>query len=185
MECRLSRSSGPWSCQIKIRWEYDAAGSRRSDVDEVNFGDRLHDKRAVELALRQAQAAVLNRDTGVPLEAFLQMDERALKARAAIKAPSGPAPFSRNVVCVELAGPELTDLSFVDLPGERPSTLFRVSLAETPPGIVQNAEDDVVQLVEDLVKSYISGDKSLILVTLPVSGERPRLTSSSQILTLP
>ena len=132
MECRLSRSSGSWSCQIKIRWEYNATGSRRSDVEEVNFGDRLHDKRAVELALRQAQAAVLNRDAGVPLEAFLQMDERALKARAAVKGSGGPAPFSRNVVCVELAGPELTDLSFVDLPGERPSPPFDTSLAEPP-----------------------------------------------------
>ena len=37
------------------------------------------------------------------------------------------------------------------------------------PGIVQNADQDVVLLVEDLVKSYISGT-SLILVTLPMSG---------------
>ena len=37
-------------------------------------------------------------------------------------------------------------------------------------GIVQNAEPEVVQLVEDLVTSYVKGN-CLILVTLPMSGK--------------
>ena len=37
------------------------------------------------------------------------------------------------------------------------------------PGIVQNAEPEIVQLVEDLVTSHVQGN-SLILVTLPMSG---------------
>ena len=28
--------------------------------------------------------------------------------------------FSKNVVCITLAGPDFTNLTFVDLPGERP-----------------------------------------------------------------
>ena len=35
---------------------------------------------------------------------------------------------------------------------------------------MQNAEDEVIKLVEDLVSSYIAGEKSVILVTLPMSG---------------
>jgi hypothetical protein len=31
--------------------------------------------------------------------------------------PGKPLLFSRNVVCVDLEGPDLTDLSFIDLPG--------------------------------------------------------------------
>ena len=37
-------------------------------------------------------------------------------------------------------------------------------------GIVQNAEDEVVRLVEDLVTAYVKGN-CLILVALPMSGE--------------
>ena len=112
MECRLSRADGPWSCQIKIRWEYDGA-RRRATVEEVPFGPRLSRKEDVELMLRRAQAAVLGQ--GSPLHGFLKMS--ADDARAAAK--ESKAQFSRNVVCVELSGPELTDLSFVDLPGGR------------------------------------------------------------------
>jgi hypothetical protein len=37
-------------------------------------------------------------------------------------------------------------------------------------GLIQNATDEVVSRVEDLVVSYVKGD-SLILVTLPMTGE--------------
>ncbi|KAI1791428.1 P-loop containing nucleoside triphosphate hydrolase protein [Ganoderma leucocontextum] len=148
MECRLSHAPGEWSCQIKIRWEYDEDDKRFEEVDEVEFGSLLTNKAQVELMLRRAQAAVLN--PHVSDEKFVDMSEEKLKAPK--MEGRKPLLFSRNVVCIELAGPDLVDLSFVDLPG-----------------IVQNAEADIVQLVEDLVKSYIQGT-SLILVTLPMSG---------------
>ncbi|KAI0706855.1 P-loop containing nucleoside triphosphate hydrolase protein [Cerioporus squamosus] len=136
MECRLAHSSEGWSCQIKIRWEYD--DNKRLDEDDV------------EPMLRRAQAAVLNPDDEP--SKFLSLSEEEVKSGKGLKGPKSLL-FSRNVVCVELKGPELADLSFVDLPG-----------------IVQNAEADVVQLVEDLVRSYIEGN-SLILVTLPMSDD--------------
>ena len=37
------------------------------------------------------------------------------------------------------------------------------------PGLIQNAEPDVVQLVEDMVISHIGGN-SLILIALPMTG---------------
>lgn len=150
MECRLAHSSGDWSCQIKIRWEYTDNNSQRcEEVEEVNFGPLLTDKKDVEPMLRRAQAAVLLPE--LPLTTFETMTDEELKSG---RRSNGKKPllFSRNVVCIELIGPELADLSFVDLPG-----------------IVQNADAEIVQLVEGLVDSYIKGN-SLILVTLPMSG---------------
>ncbi|PIL30975.1 transporter [Ganoderma sinense ZZ0214-1] len=141
--------SRPWSCQIKIRWEFLDASRRRPEVEEVHFGPRILDKFKVELILRRAQAAVLNPSR--PLSEFLQMDE---KDQRLTTKENNQYQFSRNVVCVELMGPDLGDLSFVDLPG-----------------IVQNADDEVIKLVEDLVNSYIAGEKSVILVTLPMSDD--------------
>ncbi|KAI0743151.1 P-loop containing nucleoside triphosphate hydrolase protein [Daedaleopsis nitida] len=151
MECRLAHSPGEWSCQIKIRWEYKSDNKeRREEVEEVDFGPLLTDKGDVEPMLRRAQAAVLNPD--VPCATFANMSDAQFQAGAHTKGKKQLL-FSRNIVCIELTGPDLADLSFVDLPG-----------------IVQNAEAEVVQLVEDLVKSYIHGN-SLILVTLPMSDD--------------
>ncbi|KAI0698694.1 P-loop containing nucleoside triphosphate hydrolase protein [Earliella scabrosa] len=151
MECRLSNTSEAWSCQISIRWEYDGDGKRADEVSEVVFGDVLLNKDDVEPMLRRAQAAILN--PTIPLSRFLDADIDTVRAGGVKVLGSKPLAFSRNVICVDLAGPELVDLSFVDLPG-----------------IVQNADQEVVQLVEDLVTSYVEGN-CLILVTLPMSDD--------------
>ncbi len=101
MECRLTHSTDAWSCQISIRKEYDDEGKKLTDVNEVRFGERITKKEDVEPMLRRAQAGVLLGDTSLgDLKSSVKGDR-----------------FSRNVVCVDLAGPDLTDLSFVDLPG--------------------------------------------------------------------
>ena len=61
MECRLAHSTEGWSCQIKIRWEYEG-NKRLEEVEEEDFGPLLTDKGDVEPMLRRAQAAVLNPD---------------------------------------------------------------------------------------------------------------------------
>ncbi|KAH7928503.1 hypothetical protein BV22DRAFT_199383 [Leucogyrophana mollusca] len=146
MECRMSSSERPWSCQISIRWEYDELGNLLKDVSEVPFGNIIKDKADVELTLRCAQAAVLN--PSVSATQFQGMKAEELK-----RFKGKPLPFSRNVVCVDLEGPDLTDLSFIDLPG-----------------IIQNAEPDIVNLVEDLVVSHIKGN-TIILVALPMTDD--------------
>lgn len=110
MECRLSSSSGPWSCQVSIRWEFDEQGKPADDVFEVIFGSTITEKADVELRIRQAQAAVLNMT--IAEQDFLTKTEVELK-----EGLRGALPFSKNVVCVDLEGPNLTDLSFIDLPG--------------------------------------------------------------------
>ncbi|PIL25642.1 transporter [Ganoderma sinense ZZ0214-1] len=140
MECRLANFSEPWSCQIHIRWEFGDDGQRLEEVSEVPFGPRLTDKTEIESMLRRAQAAILN--PAIPLSHFLESDLEIIKVSGVrLTGTLKPLPFSRNVICVDLAGPELIDLSFVDLPG-----------------IVQNAEPQVVQLVEDLVISHVGDD---------------------------
>ncbi|KAJ8474633.1 hypothetical protein ONZ51_g7084 [Trametes cubensis] len=134
-----------WTCQIKIRYEYDENGKQLDEVAEVDFGPLITEKTRVEDMLRRAQAAVLRPDLD-PATFLGSEPGHQLPGKKPLK-------FSKNVVCVELAGPDLADLSFVDLPG-----------------IVQNADDETVQLVEDMVTSHIKGN-SLILVTLPMSDD--------------
>ncbi|KAK1234389.1 hypothetical protein PQX77_002427 [Marasmius sp. AFHP31] len=149
MECRLSSSSGDWCCRIYIRTEYNAGGKSLDEVKEVPFGRSITDKSKVEDAIRKAQFAVLN--PGVKHEAILSSDVGNLPSLVSGKSP---LPFSRNVVCIDLEGPDLTDLSFVDLPG-----------------IIQNApQESMITLVEDMVLSHIEGN-CLILVALPMTDD--------------
>lgn len=114
MECRLTYAPDDWSCQIKIRWEYDEDDDRYDEVSEEDFGPLLRDKAQVEPMLRRAQAAVLN--PHLPWDVFEEMSDEELRAPKI--GDKSPLLFSRNVVCVELSGPDLVDLSFVDLPGK-------------------------------------------------------------------
>ncbi|KDQ60443.1 hypothetical protein JAAARDRAFT_125646, partial [Jaapia argillacea MUCL 33604] len=151
MECRMSSSTQPWSCKIYIRWEFGTDGKRRDEARELEglFCGPITDKSQVEIALRRAQAAVLHPD--LPCQSFLSLSIDALKDLPSTIAGCGKPPaFSKNTVCVELAGPVLADLSFIDLPG-----------------LVSNAEDGVPEMIEELVVSHMKGN-SLILVALPL-----------------
>ncbi|RPD70203.1 hypothetical protein L226DRAFT_574923 [Lentinus tigrinus ALCF2SS1-7] len=147
IECRLAPAPD-WSCQISIRWEFDEHNKRLNDVREVPFGTRITEKSDVESMLRRAQVAVLDQKTAT--DHFLTMDDESLKCLLHSKQV---ARFSRNVVCVALSGPGLANLSFIDLPG-----------------IIHNATDDVVEMVRDLIRSYLQGN-SLILVVLTMSDD--------------
>ncbi|KAJ6614595.1 P-loop containing nucleoside triphosphate hydrolase protein [Mycena sp. CBHHK59/15] len=148
MECRLSSSTNPWSCRISIRFEFDEFGRQLQTVAEQRFSETITDKNQVEMALRRAQLAVLNPSVG--FAEILAMSAEALRDGIPDKQP---LLFSRNVVCVDLEGPDLTDLYFLDLPG-----------------IIQNAEPEIVQLVEEMVVSHIRGN-CLILVALPMTDD--------------
>ncbi|KAI0681580.1 P-loop containing nucleoside triphosphate hydrolase protein [Earliella scabrosa] len=153
MEIRLTRSaaSDSWSGQISIRYEYEASGSKRKDVKEVLFGPRIVKKEDMEPMLRRAQAAVLHPHLDV--SQFVTMSDDELRRLAAPKT----ALFSKNVVCIDLSGPDLVDLSFVDLPGI-------IHYLENDP------EGRYVRLVKDLVQSYLVGN-SLILVTIAMNDD--------------
>ncbi|KAJ3981520.1 P-loop containing nucleoside triphosphate hydrolase protein [Lentinula detonsa] len=147
MECRLLSSTNDWNCRISIRNEFDCDGNRLREVAEKIFIEKITKKSEVELALRKAQFAVLNPE--ISWTSILAASAEELKTMGNAKY----VPFSQNVVCVDLEGPELTDLSFIDLPG-----------------LIQNAEPEVVQLVEDMVVSHIRGN-CIILVAVPMTDD--------------
>lgn len=116
MEIRLSSSNGAWTCRISLRWEYDEHRKPLTQHKEVPFGDPFSDKSQLELMLRRAQTAVLNQNYDPSY--FLDKEGETLK----LLAKGAKQSFSRNVVCVDINGPGLPDLSFIDLPGTSTST---------------------------------------------------------------
>lgn len=122
MECRLASSDTAWSCQVYIRWEFDTlAGKRKDEVQEIPFGPLITQKAHVELALRRAQCAVLN-----PKIDPAHFEEMTVED---IRGVTNALAFSQNTVCMDLSGPELTDLAFVDLPGKLYTGLSMMEVA--------------------------------------------------------
>jgi hypothetical protein len=70
------------------------------------------DQNMLEERIFRAQRAILN--PSIPTQTFLEggID------------PSAPneLTFSSNIVCLEITGPDYSDISFVDLPGPSPKT---------------------------------------------------------------
>lgn len=129
MEIRLSSSTGPWSCKISIRYEFDGEGQRLADVLEVPCFSSSIPKSGVEHAIRVAQTIVL--DPVLALEGdelflFLLNPELLLLLSTLKNTTPKGLQFSRNIICVDLEGPELPDLSFIDLPGKFISVGFEV-----------------------------------------------------------
>ncbi|KAJ7140089.1 P-loop containing nucleoside triphosphate hydrolase protein [Mycena crocata] len=148
MECSMSSSADRWSCKISLRFDYNSRGSK-IETKTHSFGQTITDKATVELWLRRAQAAILS--PHLPIQDFCTKTEHELR---------NPPPdaerlqFSKNAVLVDLRDPEITDLSFVDLPG-----------------LIQNENPDVIEVVRDLAVSRIDSENTLILVTIPMSDD--------------
>ena len=114
MECSMSSNADAWSCQITLRRSVDADGHDLATAERVPFGPLLTDKESVEMWLRRAQAAILS--------PHMEHDEFYGKTledlQEAMRNDQNVLPFSKNVIQVEVKDPELTDLSFIDLPGK-------------------------------------------------------------------
>ncbi|TCD68939.1 hypothetical protein EIP91_009329 [Steccherinum ochraceum] len=148
IECRLTNSSDPWVARVSIRTEYDSQGTRLNDIHEVSFGDDIVNAQDVELRLRQAQALVLSASRHPDKLEFLSKSADDLR-----NLTHATHQFSRNVVCIDISGPELANLDFVDLPG-----------------LIQNASTEIVSYIENMVSSHIQGN-SLILIAIPMSDD--------------
>src|SRR5271170_3044692 len=114
MEVVLTSADGQdvrWSCQISLRFMYDGAGKALDDPQVIKFGERLYDPTDVERRLKRAQDAILqlpHEGQDHDLATYLQEDD--------IVSPKTVG-FSRNVVRLDVAGPDLVDVTFIDLPG--------------------------------------------------------------------
>ncbi|KIY48903.1 hypothetical protein FISHEDRAFT_58621 [Fistulina hepatica ATCC 64428] len=172
MECTMSSGGESWSCQISLRYDHDSEGIALLEPRTEEFGPRLTTQADVELWLRRAQAAILSPHWSK--EYFY--NKEAIDIRPGLD--SQRLPFSKNAVVMHLQDPSFTDLSFVDLPG-----------------LIQNAEQNMINLVKDLVVALIKGDNTIILVTsdewrqcvwlarpIPrASGQSPDTVSEGQI----
>ncbi|PBK68045.1 hypothetical protein ARMSODRAFT_292786 [Armillaria solidipes] len=151
MECTMLSSSSTWSCTIYLNIKYGTDGSELAIPDKFRFGPVITDKDAVEIWIRRAQAAILGRHR--TKEDFSNMTAEELRSLATTD--SQMLPFSKNIVQVELRDPQLTDLSFVDLPG-----------------IIHNADEETIKLINDLVISYIEeSENTIVLITIPMSDD--------------
>ncbi|KIM37374.1 hypothetical protein M413DRAFT_448441 [Hebeloma cylindrosporum] len=149
MECNMSSNAQSWSCTIEIRYEYNSAGETQAHVLE-SFGPVIENKSHVELWIRRAQAAVLSPHR--PRSDFLAMTESEIRENA--KTDTSILPFSKNVVQVSVKDPAATDLSFVDLPG-----------------LIQNAEEDLINMVRSLVENYVSKTNTIVVIAMPMSDD--------------
>lgn len=107
MEIRLQRARS-WSCQVVLRFHADDEGNPLDEVLEVPFGETMFDKDYVRERIRRAQIAILHDSRTVTC--FLENEEQTLDAP--------PLSFSFNCVCIRVAGPDIPDLYFYDLPGQ-------------------------------------------------------------------
>lgn len=97
----------------------------------------------MEDRIRRAQRAILNPSK----------DPKSFLDTTATPPPGYETSFSRNYVSLEIKGRELADLSFVDLPG------LIASVGQTG-----HAHD--IDLVKNLVTSYIEKPSCVILLTV-------------------
>jgi hypothetical protein len=100
------RADPQWRCQIWLDLEFDQDGSPL-DLPERwrRFGSEILRPEHVHERILRAQAAILH---------YPNMDpDHFLKPDADLNGEG----FSHNAICLEIEGPKVESLSFVDLPG--------------------------------------------------------------------
>jgi len=142
IECRLTRGDGPWSCQVFLRRVTASNGISVSDLPKESFGDLITDKELLEDRISRAQLAILNPSR--PANTFLDSDTVA---------GTNELTFSPNIVCLEITGPDYSEISFVDLPG----LIHNVGTSGNRANI---------KLIQNLASSYVSKKNSIILMTI-------------------
>ena len=110
----MSSNAETWSCQITLRCSVDAKGQSFTTPERTLFSPPIRDKQSVELWLRRAQAAILS--PHIDHDNFTS--KTLAELQEAMRNDQDVLPFSKNVIELEVKDPELTDLSFIDLPGE-------------------------------------------------------------------
>lgn len=124
MECRLVKRPGvSWHCQVFLRIETDRYSRQVRDIKETPFGGIIRSTQALEVMLRRAQLAILN--PSVNPRRFVKFDVSTLSDGIPPLGSEEQMAFSANVVCVTVWGPDVPDLSFIDLPGVHKPSSFR------------------------------------------------------------
>ncbi|KIL62474.1 hypothetical protein M378DRAFT_199179 [Amanita muscaria Koide BX008] len=142
-ECRLSFSEKPWECIPSLRFTTDVKGQPLGQARNVPFGSPIYERSKVEERIRRAQRAILNPSRS-PDEFLHETGEDDTRPELT---------FSTNCVTLKITGPDVTDLSFCDLPGLISS-------------VGSGGSTDDIKLVENLVASYVKQPSCIILLTV-------------------
>lgn len=130
-----------WSCKISLSRRYELMRSGKwspIQPNSVSFTE-VTDRADLERVLQLAQTAILNP----------HIDPATLLYTGG--ANTTALSFSPNVIELYISGPELPELSFIDLPGSI--------------NVAPNAnEQHLVLMIERLVKSFVRDDQALILL---------------------
>ncbi|CAG8658114.1 2704_t:CDS:2, partial [Acaulospora colombiana] len=192
----LPRSSGTctrgtkrgttWRCRIGLKYEFQVSGERLPHPRLETFGEDIFDPYDVPERISRAQAAILRPD--VDWRNFLESGQYETSSD-----------FSFNSVTVEIEGPEVEDLTFVDLPGiiaadpegqpglkerVRGMALAYVQKEESLILLVyQCDQDDLTQGAVELAKECDpQGNRTIVVLTKP---DLPTLRSTAQVLMAP
>ncbi|KAK6346526.1 hypothetical protein TWF696_006651 [Orbilia brochopaga] len=147
--------AAPWRCRISLRFHKDYNPKKRGDpwVDTQHqqfFFMNVDNPDHVEHALIRAQLAVLN-----PTKPWTQFTDKALSLPSS---ETTDVPFSPNVICMEITGNNIPNLSFIDLPG-----IIHVT--------ERKEEEYLIKLVKNLVESYIKQEDCLILLAMTMKDD--------------
>ncbi|KAJ3972925.1 P-loop containing nucleoside triphosphate hydrolase protein [Lentinula raphanica] len=149
VELSMSSFVEEWECTISLRYNI-SENSGGNSTSTVFCTLSAIEKSNVDLWLRRAQAAILSHER--PISDFQNMGLAKLKA---LRPGEGSMrAFSMDVIQVDLKDPELTDLTFIDLPG-----------------LIQNAAQNEIVVPRSLVENYIRGTETLVLVTIPMTDD--------------
>ncbi len=102
-----------WSCSISLHLEFNENGDPDPIQTTVPFGPILTNKEEVEIWIRRAQAAILCPHI-MSNDFHRKSKEDITQLQKTDKLMQG---FSKNTIHVDVKDPEITGLSFVDLPG--------------------------------------------------------------------
>lgn len=172
----MREAAGEWTCKVSLRFETDEQGKPVESVIERPFGTPVQKPHEVEALLRRAQLAILNPSV-TDSTYFLEMDDKDVQsAKKGNKPPKSAKQltFSTNVICVDVEGSDVTDLTFLDLPVRlllsslATSANFRYSAQ----GLIEHSKGEKdVELIESMVKKAIQG-KCLVLSIISMKGAR-------------
>ncbi|TPX71072.1 hypothetical protein SpCBS45565_g01349 [Spizellomyces sp. 'palustris'] len=149
-------TAAPWSCNVKLRYEFDSAGRPLKAVKELTFGKETFNKGDVDILVRRAQKALLNPSTD-PVRYLDYMFDDSSAATRDKEAASNELKFVKNVVCLDIRGAGV-NLTLIDLPG-----IIR--------SVDKREDSQYIDLVQDLVRSYISKDRAIIVATITCKDE--------------
>ncbi|KAJ3017362.1 hypothetical protein HKX48_003571 [Thoreauomyces humboldtii] len=145
-----------WVCTVKLRYEYDSAGRPLKAVKETAFGKETTKKQDVDLLVRRAQKALLNPSSDPNRYISYAFDDSTSSARDN-EAASNELKFCKNVVCLDIRGAGV-NLTLIDLPG-----IIR--------NVDRREDSQYIELVQDLVKSYIRKERAIIVATITCKDE--------------